>query len=79
MPLYVIIDFRADGHLGAWWSRSAPSDGFSLWANLKTTVNETTLRNVFHALADELDPISPNGFSEAQLVKDKQSEDKPHE
>ena len=54
MPLYVKIDFRADGALGAWWSRDEPA----IWkiSTMNTTVCETSIRKTLLALADEIDP-----------------------
>jgi hypothetical protein len=55
MPLYVKIDFREDGRLGAWWTRE--EHGFG--RHLNSIVAETRVRDVLVALADELDPIAP--------------------
>lgn len=57
MPLYIKIDFREDGHLGAWWSRNEPT----LWktAAMSTNQDETSIRGVLISLADELDPDVP--------------------
>jgi hypothetical protein len=51
MPLYVQIDFRKDGRLGAWWSRDTSFYG------LNTPVSETRVRDVLISLADQLDPL----------------------
>ena len=51
MPLYIKIDFRPDGHLGAWWTR----DEYGM--NKATTdIDETRIRDVLIALADKIDP-----------------------
>jgi peptide subunit release factor 1 (eRF1) len=54
MPLYVKIDFRGDNsRLAAWHSREATAG----WGELQSSISETRLRDVFIALADEIDPI----------------------
>ena len=58
MPLFVKIDFRADGRLGAWWTR-APAFGGGDFSKTTTSIEETRIRDVFIALADELDPETP--------------------
>jgi hypothetical protein len=50
VPLFIKIDFREDGHLGAWWSRDERRTG------LTTAIDETSIRKVLIALADEIDP-----------------------
>jgi hypothetical protein len=54
MPLYVKIDFRADGRLGAWWSRDVPT--FLKDSTMNTTISETSIRKTLLALANEIDP-----------------------
>lgn len=51
MPLFIKIDFRKNGHLGAWWTRE--DNGFQ---KINTTIDQTSIRGVLIALADELDP-----------------------
>lgn len=51
MPLFVKIDFRADGKLGAWWTRDE-----NAWHKTTTQIGETRVRDVLIALADEIDP-----------------------
>jgi hypothetical protein len=54
MPLFIKIDFRKDGRLGAWWSHDDPF----YWKNesMHTEIGETRIRDVLIALADEIDP-----------------------
>lgn len=52
MPLYIKIDFRKNGHLGAWWSRDEQQN----WNNVTTEIDETSIRRTILALADQLDP-----------------------
>lgn len=56
MPLWIQIDFRTNGQLGAWWSRDHPS-GWTL-PDMGTRVGETRVREVLIALANELDPLA---------------------
>lgn len=56
MPLFVKIDFRTDGKLGAWWTRETYASGEPDWSKTTTRVAETRIRKVFAALADEIDP-----------------------
>ena len=51
MPLFVKVDFRQDGRLGAWWTREECA-----WHKITTQISETRVRDVLIALADELDP-----------------------
>lgn len=55
MPLFIKIDFRLNGRLGAWWSRDDPST----WKleTMVTNVNVSRIRDVLIAIADEIDPI----------------------
>jgi len=57
MPLFVKVDFRGDGKLGAWWTRDT---GYEQFANTTTNISETRLRDTFIAVADEIDPILPD-------------------
>ena len=51
MTLFVKLDFRPDGKLGAWWTREEGA-----WHKTNTTIAETRIRKVLVALADEIDP-----------------------
>ena len=55
MPLFIKIDFRINGRLGAWWSRDEPWQ----WniGDMHTNVDESRIRDVLVALADEIDPV----------------------
>lgn len=56
MPLYIKIDFRADGLLSAWYSRDEPHTGE--WARkeqpLTSNIKERDVCDVLRSLANEL-------------------------
>lgn len=59
MPFYIKIDFRESGALGAWYGRDEPSDWWKSECKTirTTTVNETRVRDVLLAIANQIDPV----------------------
>jgi hypothetical protein len=55
MPLFIKIDFRRNGRLGAWWSRDEITTW--KWKEMSTLQDEGRIRDVLIGLADELDPV----------------------
>lgn len=59
MPLFIKIDFRGDGALGVWFTRDEGT-----FHKTTTTIKETRIREALIALADEIDPVTPEEIQE---------------